>query len=391
MTLDRWENFKRSLPHQLGAFAKRNWGTPLHSLCSYQGKLKPSLSHQLLLSLSEQGDRVFDPFSGSGTVPLEAAINGRIPLANDLSTIAVAITNGKIGRTNRIRCYEIVDELQEYISNNVPSHTAIKDSREVSFNKTIIEYFHPNTYQQVLLARDFFKLSKKLSDPNWCLVFSAMLHILHGNRPYALSRKSHPLTPYAPTGDFIEKDLISHLLSKIHSSLSAKEKLPIENFGVCEQMDIRNIDELGGDYCDLILTSPPFASSTRFYMTNWMRFWFAGWGKEDFDLAAFNFIESKYNKDLKVYVKIFDNFSKLLREGGLVALHVGKNRAVDMGSILRSYNFTNFTLVDHFIEDVSQGERHGIKDKGGTVEHQYLIYQNLRSFQRSTNEKPLSL
>ena len=137
------------------------------------------------------------------------------------------------------------------------------------------------------------------------------------------------------------------------------------------------IDALGENYCDLILTSPPFASSTRFYMTNWMRFWFAGWGISDFQSAEVDFIESKRNKDLRVYVKIFDNFEKLLRVGGLVALHVGKNRAVDMAAILKGFDFPQFKLVDHFIEDVSDGEKHGIKDKGGTVEHQYLIYERL--------------
>jgi hypothetical protein len=377
MTTGCWNSFKESLPHQSGVFSKRNWGTPLHSLCSYQGKLKPSLSYQLLLALSKSGDRVFDPLSGSGTVPLEAAINGRIPLANDLSTIAVAITSAKIGETSRRGCNAIIDELQVYLAENEPSETALIDGNEVRFNKTIAEYFHTNTHRQILLARDYFQSHKIISDPNWCLVFSAMLHILHGNRPYALSRRSHPLTPYAPTGEFVDKDVVSHLSTKVNASLSAKEKLPITHFGVCEQMDVRNIGELGKDYCDLILTSPPFASSTRFYMTNWMRFWFAGWGKADFDTAEIDFIESKRNKDLRVYIKIFENFSKLLGSGGVVALHVGKNRAVDMAATLKDFDFGSFKLVDHFIEDVSAGEKHGIKDKGGTIEHQYLIYERL--------------
>lgn len=43
------------------------------------------------------------------------------------------------------------------------------------------------------------------------VVISALMHILHGNRPYALSRKSHPITPYAPTGDYIYKALLGNL------------------------------------------------------------------------------------------------------------------------------------------------------------------------------------
>ena len=373
----KWAEFKETLPHQSGLFAKRNWGTPLHSLCSYQGKLKPSLSHKLIHALSEPGDRIFDPFSGSGTIPLEATLANRIPLANDLSKIAVAITTAKIGNTQRRACDEIIKNLEEYLQNNRPKNSTVIETSKIKFNKTIEEYFHPNTFDQLLLARDFFEVSTNLSDPNWCLVFSSMLHILHGNRPYALSRQSHPLTPYAPTGEYIEKDLVHHLSVKVHSSLSAKEKLPMKHFGKAEQLDIRDINKLGENYCDLILTSPPFASSTRFYMTNWMRFWFAGWNLKDFETAELDFIESKRNKDLKVYERIFLNFHKILSKNGLVVLHVGKNKAVDMGAVLKTLDIPDFKLLDHFIEDVTKTEKHGIKDKGGTVEHQYLVYEPL--------------
>ena len=34
-----WQRFTKELPHQQGEYRKRNWGHPLHSLCSYQGKM----------------------------------------------------------------------------------------------------------------------------------------------------------------------------------------------------------------------------------------------------------------------------------------------------------------------------------------------------------------
>ena len=58
----RWEDFKRTLPHQLQPYAKREWGGPEHSMCSYQGKLKPSLAHHLISCFSVPGDIVLDPF-----------------------------------------------------------------------------------------------------------------------------------------------------------------------------------------------------------------------------------------------------------------------------------------------------------------------------------------
>ena len=39
---------------------------------------------------------MYDPFSGSGTVPLEACLNGRHGIGSDLSPLAVVLTRGKI-------------------------------------------------------------------------------------------------------------------------------------------------------------------------------------------------------------------------------------------------------------------------------------------------------
>lgn len=373
MNIDLWHDFKSFQPHKVGAFSKRNWGSPLHSLCSYQGKLKPALAHHLVQAFSKKGDVVLDPFSGSGTIPLESSISGRIPVGNDLSDMAVALTHAKIGITSRNGCDVIIGGLENWLGDFVVDDNQRQRSQLINFNQTIEEYFHPQTFLEILSAREYFLRTKALNDANWCLVFSALLHILHGNRPYALSRRSHPLTPYAPTGDYEYKSVLKHLQTKVHSALSSKESLPL-TLGLTLQSDVRSMAGIGDKTVDVILTSPPFASSTRFYMTNWMRFWFCGWERADFDVAGQTFIEGSKDKKLTVYQEIFRSFHRVLKADATVVLHVGKNKAVDMGKTLRDQSFLNFELVDHFSESVEEGEKHGLKDKGGTVEHQYLVY-----------------
>src|SRR5690606_31632019 len=159
------------------------------------------------------------------------------------------------------------------------SKKSLRDLTDIRFNKTIQEYYHPNTLKQVLLARDFFIKYNQPECGNWALVFSSMLHILHGNRPYALSRTSHPITPYAPKGEFIDKDLIIHLKQKVSRSLEV-DRGPRFKEGFCLKSDI--LDEWDNSLLevDAIITSPPFFDSTKFYMTNWLRYWFCGWGKQ---------------------------------------------------------------------------------------------------------------
>ena len=74
----------------------------------------------------------------------------------------------------------------------------------------IPEFYHERTLREVLAARAFFRQTRDDS-AEWSLLMASMLHILHGNRPYALSRRSHPITPYAPTGEAVYKSVVEKL------------------------------------------------------------------------------------------------------------------------------------------------------------------------------------
>ena len=39
----KWRKVMQELPYCQPPYSKKNWGNPNHSLCSYQGKLNPSL------------------------------------------------------------------------------------------------------------------------------------------------------------------------------------------------------------------------------------------------------------------------------------------------------------------------------------------------------------
>src|SRR6266852_6011353 len=64
----------------------------LHQLSPYIGKLKSSIAASLVHQFTKEGDLVYDPFSGSGTVALESWTAGRRVVANDLSPYAYLLT-----------------------------------------------------------------------------------------------------------------------------------------------------------------------------------------------------------------------------------------------------------------------------------------------------------
>src|SRR5436305_2805113 len=74
----------------------RLWGHSFHPMCSYLASFPASLAHAFIARYSRRGDVVFDPFSGRGTVPLQACAEGRVGVGNDLSPFAHLLTAAKV-------------------------------------------------------------------------------------------------------------------------------------------------------------------------------------------------------------------------------------------------------------------------------------------------------
>jgi DNA modification methylase len=366
-----WEVFKKTLPHQFVPYSKREWGGPAHSMCSYQGKMKPALAHHLIKCFSSPGDVVLDPFSGAGTIPLEACRMGRRGYGIDISRLGHVLTLAKVAKTSPVKLEELLRELEASIKEYQLKHNEIEQAAEVRFNSAIPDYFHPDTLREVIAARSFF-LSRWDSGAEWAVLFSCTLHLLHGNRPYALSRRSHPVTPFKPTGDFEYRELIPRLrdkLARLHEELTND----IRQWGGSAQGDCTVTWSESIPTADVIITSPPFFDSTRFYMTNWMRFWFVGWEREDFDIRASDFLETRQKQSLDVYHSFYAAAREHLCVGGLLIMHLGNSAKCDMGAELSKRVAPWFSVADVFTEGVEHCESHGIRDKGTVHGHTYLV------------------
>lgn len=108
-------------------------------------------------------------------------------------------------------------------------------------------------------------------------------------------------------------------------------------------------------------------------MTNWMRFWFVGWEREDFDHRAAEFLETRQKQNLDVYRAFFESSRERLCNNGLLVLHLGKSVKCDMGVELSKRVAPWYKVADMFTEGVEHCESHGIRDKGTVSGHTYLV------------------
>lgn len=366
-----WNTFKQNLPHQKIPFIKRNWGHARHSLCSYPGKLKPAIAHHLVQTFVPEDGRVLDPFAGAGTIPFEATLVGKQAYGFEISPAAFAIASAKVQHPTKQGCTTIIETVEDFIDHHSVTDAEITEANNLGFNGKIVEYYESQTLREVLLARRYFQIYSP-ETPEERFVFASLLHILHGNRPYALSRRSHPLTPYKPTGPYEYRSLINQLCAKVQRGIN--EDLPmIFRPGKVFFQDATSWWPREVDQLDAVITSPPFFDSTRFYSANWLRLWFSGWTARDFKTYPSVFVDEKQKSSFDVYIPVFRQAKERLKSDGVVVLHLGKSVKCDMAAHLQKLGKQWFRSVDIFDESVAHCESHGIRDKGTVTSHQYLV------------------
>ncbi len=371
ISAEHWSQFKNDLPHQSSPFKKRNWGHPLHSLCSYEGKMKPAIAHFLVTAFVPAGGRVLDPFAGVGTIPFEACLQGKQAFGFEISPSALTISIAKVNQPNATNTRRLLDTLESYIKSEATTDSELMNAKRIDFNRSLDEFYHEDTFKEILLARRFFLESKPHSDEA-SFVLACLLHILHGNRPYALSRCSHPVTPFAPRGPSEYKSLISRVRAKVEKSLAVEYPEDFQN-GRIYMQDATSWWPVEVDNLDAVVTSPPFFDSTRFYLANWIRLWFSGWERGDFETEPLRFLDMKQKQSMRVYESVFRQARERMKSGGVLVLHLGKSTKCNMAERLKEIARPWFKTLDIFEESVSHCESHGITDKGKVSAHQYLI------------------
>ncbi len=243
----------------------------------------------------------------------------------------------------------------------------------IRFNGPLRDYFNERTLGEIVAARSFFRENPPASADD-ALVMACLLHILHGNRPYALSRRSHPITPFAPTGPAEYRPLMERLETKLGRALEHASKGGLSDGYAFPQDATKKWPGKVRDL-DAIITSPPFFDSTRFHTANWMRLWFAGWERADFERKPAEFVDERQKRSFAVYEGVFGQARERLRPGGLMAVHLGKSNKCDMAAELSVIGAKHLNLVDSFAECVGHCESHGIRDKGTVTHHQYILFR----------------
>ena len=236
---------------------------------------------------------------------LRRALAGKHAYGFEISPAAFVIASAKVRYPTVLDCATVIRTLEDFIESHSTTDAELAEVNHLGFNWQNSRILRTPNLERNYLGAPLFQIHPP-ETPEEQFVFASLLHILHGNRPYALSRRSHPLTPYKPTGPYEYRSLIDRLRAKVERGLD--EGLPV-NFrpGKIFFQDATSWWPREVDQLDAVITSPPFFDSTRFYLANWLRLWFSGWSARDFEARPSVFVDEQQKA---VLMSIFRFFAK---------------------------------------------------------------------------------
>lgn len=332
----------KELPWKNEPYSKQNWGSNFHGISSYVGRIKPAFAYWLIDSLTKEGEVVYDPFCGVGTVPLEAAIMGRKSIGNDLNPYAVLVSKGKMDING------LENEL-DYLNN-----IEIQNSKYVNISDVpnwVKEYYHPDTLKEIIFLRDQFKLEKKY------FLLGCLLGISHGHRPQHLSIRTGYIIPYIPNPKppVEYKNSISKLKEKI---IRMYKDYPDFKFTpTIYHGDSRNTSQIEDKSIDCIITSPPYYDTLDYVSSNKLRLYFSGIDDNAQFKLKDELIQNK-NSYINEMIRIGIELKRVLKDNGKIAFVLGdvhygkksKNTALDVSEIYKEKGlFKTIDIIDDSI------------------------------------------
>ena len=314
--------------------SKQRQAGSIHEI-SYRACFKPQLPRFFIELFTEEGDLVYDPFSGRGTTVIEAALSGRNVVSNDINPLSKILICPRFDPPS-------VEEVETRLS-AIP----VDDSMECDIDLSM--FFHKQTLKEMLsLMQYLHKRKNEGSDDNvdrWIAMVATnrltghssgffSVYTLPPNQAVSpesqrkINETRNQSPEYRPT-----KEIIVRKTKTLLRNLTATERANLRNAGKralflnCEADSTRDIKTAS---VKLTVTSPPFLNIVQYSKDNWMRCWFNFLDAEE--IGSRITMSKTVDQWSTVMGKVFLELYRITKPQGCVAFEVGevKNRTVNL-------------------------------------------------------------
>lgn len=326
---------KREWAHE--PYVRQSWGSWLHRIAPYVGRIKPAFAHFLIEYTTKQGDTVLDPFGGIGTIPVEAMLMGRESISNDLNPYALYIAKAKSEKKKEL------GKLVEYI-NSIEIDTSKVDISSIP--QWVKEYYNEETLKEILF------LKKRLEDDKQFFLLGNLIGISQGHRPGHLSKPCAWTLPYKPRpndpGEY--REVKPRLIDKIRRTYKDDFK-PKATMKVIHG-DARKL-KVKDDSVDAIISSPPYFDTLDYINSSRLRLAICGYYDEEEKKKIRNTLIQQYDTYLKDMELCISEFKRVLKKKGKCIIIVGDvfkkkqtiNTAEELKPIFEKYGFKCHAII----------------------------------------------
>jgi hypothetical protein len=290
-----------------------------HQLAPYIGRMKSSMAKSLVTQFSEPGETIYDPFSGAGTVVLEAWIAGRHVLAGDLSPYAYVLTKGKMHPPRNL------GDAERRL--DVCWLEATRERKTVDLRRVplwVRRFFHPETLRDTIAVRNVMLRRRQY------FLLSCLLGILHHWRPGFLSYPCSHTVPYVKD-KLYPRSLYPELYAyrSVYPRLRAKVRRAFKRTPEVDRQLTRNVVQsdatkptplLNSHKISAIITSPPYMNALSYARDNRLRLWFLGVENHRNLEPTISPTKTQFLKMMEI---LLDLWSQLLAKNGACILVLG--------------------------------------------------------------------
>lgn len=311
------------IPYFVNEFwtAGQRQGHSLHEV-SYRACFKPQLPEFFISRLTSPGEVVYDPFMGRGTTLVQAALQGRQPIGNDVNPLSTLLVRPRL---NPPRLGDISIAL-----------AGVNWSNPVEIREDLTAFYHPDTLRRLTILREHLLHCVPLdeSDPDPALDWVRMVAInrLTGHSPGFFSVYTLPPNQAVSVdaqrkintkrGQTPEPRDLERIILKKTKSLLADGMMPSHPHGQMFTGNASSSPGIRDGAVSLVVTSPPFLDIVQYAQDNWLRCWFAGIDPAKVEIAMLK-TEEAWTAMVRDTLR---ELARVVRPGGHVAFEVGEVR-----------------------------------------------------------------